>query len=353
MPLKLGELLVASHLLTPEQVEQALAAQRLYGGRFGTNLVELKFISDDELARFLAKQFKMPAAEARDFEGIPPAVIAAIDANTAEKHQVVPLRLDKRLIVALSDPSDIGFLDPLTFETGKSISVVIAPEIWIIAALERYYGVSRPVRFVSVQDEELSFHAQIAHDIAPPLEPEYKKESETPKNILSFAGMTRGITEAADKEGVFSLLLDFVGTFYPRSAVVVARQGTIGGWLLRGFPVRESEFVSLLIPTDEPMVIKGVIENHEIFSGRLPTDTRDNVVAETLGIAPDRTVDIFPIVFRNRGIAALLALREGLWTEADQAAMHTVALACTKAGLGLEMIALQREILQIPSRTGG
>ena len=41
---KLGELLVASGLLTADQVEQALRAQVLWGGRLGTNLIELGFV---------------------------------------------------------------------------------------------------------------------------------------------------------------------------------------------------------------------------------------------------------------------------------------------------------------------
>ena len=37
---RLGELLVASGLLTPERLEQALRAQIMWGARLGTNLVE-------------------------------------------------------------------------------------------------------------------------------------------------------------------------------------------------------------------------------------------------------------------------------------------------------------------------
>jgi len=52
---RLGELLVAAGLLTPEQVEQALRAQVLWGGRLGTNLVELHYLELDPLSAMLGR----------------------------------------------------------------------------------------------------------------------------------------------------------------------------------------------------------------------------------------------------------------------------------------------------------
>ncbi|MEO7730494.1 MAG: hypothetical protein ABIY55_05940, partial [Kofleriaceae bacterium] len=62
---RLGELLVAAGLLTVEQVEQAVRAQVMWGGRLGTNLVELGYIDLDKLATALSRQHGIPAALGR------------------------------------------------------------------------------------------------------------------------------------------------------------------------------------------------------------------------------------------------------------------------------------------------
>src|SRR5213075_2205969 len=59
---RLGELLVAAGLLTVEQVERALRAQVLWGGRLGTNIVELHYLDLDPLSKVLGRQHQMPAA---------------------------------------------------------------------------------------------------------------------------------------------------------------------------------------------------------------------------------------------------------------------------------------------------
>src|ERR1043165_265155 len=59
---RLGEHLVAAGLTTADQVERALRAQVLWGGRLGTNLVELHFLELDPLSTTLGRQHRLPAA---------------------------------------------------------------------------------------------------------------------------------------------------------------------------------------------------------------------------------------------------------------------------------------------------
>ena len=58
----LGEMLLSDGTLRPDQVEEALAAQVINGGRLGTNLVELGHLTEEQLARALGKQHGVAAA---------------------------------------------------------------------------------------------------------------------------------------------------------------------------------------------------------------------------------------------------------------------------------------------------
>src|SRR5215510_12721410 len=88
---RLGELLVAAGLVTADQVEQGLRAQVMWGGRLGTNLVELGHLDLDDLARTLGRQHKLPAALTRHFERVDRALQTRLPAALAEHHFVLPL----------------------------------------------------------------------------------------------------------------------------------------------------------------------------------------------------------------------------------------------------------------------
>ena len=53
---RIGELLIAEGHLTQDGLEEALDWQVLYGGRLGTNLLELHLVQEADLARALGKQ---------------------------------------------------------------------------------------------------------------------------------------------------------------------------------------------------------------------------------------------------------------------------------------------------------
>ena len=88
---RLGELLVAAGLLTADQVEQALRAQVLWGGRLGTNLVELHHLELDPLSQVLGRQHHLPAALARHFEKADAELQHRLSPEIAERFSCVPL----------------------------------------------------------------------------------------------------------------------------------------------------------------------------------------------------------------------------------------------------------------------
>src|SRR5258705_9050049 len=89
---RLGELLVAAGLLTVEQVEQALRAQVMWGGRLGTNLIELGYLDLDALSKALGRQHRLPPALARHFDKADRALQQKLSPDVAEKLSCVPLR---------------------------------------------------------------------------------------------------------------------------------------------------------------------------------------------------------------------------------------------------------------------
>src|SRR5438552_16709316 len=56
-PSRLGELLVAGGVITPQQLKEALDYQRTKGGRLGVCLIKLGYLTEDILHSVLTRQF--------------------------------------------------------------------------------------------------------------------------------------------------------------------------------------------------------------------------------------------------------------------------------------------------------
>jgi len=153
MSIKLGEMLMEAGLLTRPQLEAALKNQVIFGGKLGTNLIELRYLTEDDLARFLSKKLELPCATSEQLMSIPADIIKLIPKEVADKYKVIPLgRERKRLTLAMLDPADLSVIDAISFVTGFYINPLIAPELRLAVALENYYGIKREVRYIQLSE---------------------------------------------------------------------------------------------------------------------------------------------------------------------------------------------------------
>ena len=136
---RLGDMLVKATLITREQLNQALQQQQSAGGRIGTNLVKLGFISEDDITSFLSRQYGVPSINLSHFD-IDGTVIKLVPSEIAQKHQVIPInRTGNILTVAMADPSNIFAIDDVKFMTGFKVEPVVAAETSIKNAINKYY----------------------------------------------------------------------------------------------------------------------------------------------------------------------------------------------------------------------
>jgi type IV pilus assembly protein PilB len=137
---RIGDLLMREGLISREALDRALQEQKATGMRVGYNLVKLGFITEIDLTRMLARQFRMPAVDLTNFE-VDPRIAKLIPAELAQRHLVLPLKREGRtLTVAMADPSDLGVVDDLKFITRYDIFPVIAGEYTLRNSVDKYYG---------------------------------------------------------------------------------------------------------------------------------------------------------------------------------------------------------------------
>ncbi|MGZ8831532.1 MAG: GspE/PulE/PilB domain-containing protein [Thermoanaerobaculia bacterium] len=153
----LGEMLMAANLIDEVQMQIALAEQHQTGKRFGSTLVELKFIDENVLAAFLSKQIDVPCISLLHID-ISRKVSRKMDRTLALQCKAVPVRIDEngRLEVAMVDPTDMDARAKLEKATSMTMTPLIAPESSIQTIIDRIYpDLVSPETTLSVRKPEL------------------------------------------------------------------------------------------------------------------------------------------------------------------------------------------------------
>jgi len=167
MSVRLGEILLKESLITQDQLEKALEFQRSNGGKLGSCLTKMGYITDDDITGVLSRQYGVPSINLKYYE-IDPVVIKLIPQDTALRYQVIPLsRVGSVLTIAMTDPTNVFAMDDIKFMTGFNVEPVVASESAIGEAITRFYGggsnheeLSNLMKDLVDEDQELELAAE-------------------------------------------------------------------------------------------------------------------------------------------------------------------------------------------------
>lgn len=136
----LGAILLESQILTPEQIEVALAEQRRTGKRLGEVLLDLGFVTAEDVRWGLSRQQSYSFVRVRP-EAVDPEAVRAVPADLARRHMLVPfLLVGNELTVVMDDPTNRAAIEEIARITGRSVVVSIGLPDEIRAALDACYG---------------------------------------------------------------------------------------------------------------------------------------------------------------------------------------------------------------------
>jgi type IV pilus assembly protein PilB len=140
MTTELGAILVKAGKITPEQAEQAKALVTEKQMKFEAALVEIGAVgSEDEVSKLIGKHLKIGTVRLGDIE-LNPEVVKLIPSDIARKFKVIAIsKLNRTLLVAISDPNNVYVLDAIKFITGCTVQPVMSDEKSIQKAIDGYY----------------------------------------------------------------------------------------------------------------------------------------------------------------------------------------------------------------------
>jgi hypothetical protein len=128
---KLGTLLLRNGAIGLSQLEAALRNQVLYGGRLGTNLVELGFVDLELLSSYLAELSGFQVATPSLLDDADRTLLDKLGSDDAHRLRAVPLALLETgaAAVAMVDPTDAPAADALASKLGVPVTPYVVPEL--------------------------------------------------------------------------------------------------------------------------------------------------------------------------------------------------------------------------------
>ncbi len=253
--MRLGDLLTSVGLITQEQLEQALEAQKTSHKRLGAVLVDEGIISEQHLIETLEMQLGIDFIDLSRVH-IQPEMAQLLPKSIAKRHSVVPVKLNKdELVLAMADPLNFVAIEDVRTATRKRVTPRIASAAAVDRAIATLYGNEGAVRAI----EELKFENQSAGEALPARTEEIDEDSQAAPTVR----LVNSIIERAAVERASDIHLE------PRSGQMIVRMRIDG--LLRSV---------LTVPRD---IQASVVSRLKIMGGmdiserRVPQDGRANV----------------------------------------------------------------------------
>ena len=188
---RLGEQLIDAGFLTPEQLEEGLAYAKEKKLPIGSALVELKYITLDQMKTVLSEQQGLEFFELDKYK-IERSVFSLLPERYIKSKKVIPIKKEKNFIViGMVNANDKAVLSQIKFMTGLTPRPLLIPHIEfnnILRAFEMKKQTTQMVQHIIKEDiveEEESLWEQVDKEL-----------KDNSSNVAKFA--TKIITDAID-----------------------------------------------------------------------------------------------------------------------------------------------------------
>jgi len=271
----LGRILRDRGVITDRQLQEAIQHQVLYGGRLGTSLYELGFITEQRLTDALSRAHGVPAI---DLKALAPEAVQLVSKKLAQRFKVFPCRLrGKTLFLGMVDPGDHAAVAHIGYSLGYIVRPLVVPEFRMVQLLHDHYDVDERWRYTDTRAEA-------------PVVPVTKDPAEAAARIDA----------AATRDEVVAAVLALGHCYFKRVVFFIVREPWVLGWDGIGEGMDRASAAALRVPLDLPSVFQGVTRNRTMFVGRLGPEETNQAFLQAIGKKPTTTAALFPVALKSR-----------------------------------------------------
>lgn len=150
---QLSTLLVDERVVSPEKLEEAYQRQVLFGGRLGTNLLEIGALDEATLLLYLSRAMGLPWADRELIGQVDWEAVELLDLATIRGFRLLPVRFDGSVVRALvTDALPPDRLRELKARIGHPINQYITSEFRFDALLEKLFDVPLSARLRRLEE---------------------------------------------------------------------------------------------------------------------------------------------------------------------------------------------------------
>jgi hypothetical protein len=383
MSLKLGELLIKEGIITQGQLDEALKCHVIFGIKLGSSLIELGFIKEDVLLNLLSQKLGVPPVSHDELNEVPTAVLKRLSPAVAEKYRVIPIKQENKCLhVAMSDPTDFKAQDELAFITGNIIVPNIAPDIQILYALEKYYGVKLDHRYVSASYELKKLRSRSNSDESDVFVTDDSKYSisadyettQTPNELINVPvpkGLSGAVpspapevqrptarqtielytidklsldfSKARNRDDVADIFIKYLGQEFNKCALLTIRGNSAVGWraVVSGKQVKDFEQVTLEISKSSEL--GEIFVGKHYFFGALAESQANLPLCRALNLTSFNAILSLAVVMNDRVVAMIVVSSDAV---SLQRRLEELQKLVYKASLTFQIMVLKNKLLQ-------
>ena len=135
---RLGDLLVSSGVIQPEQLDYALQ-NKMLDEKLGDFLIKENILTEQQLIEVLEFQLGIPHIHLNQY-AISPELLQLIPVELAKRANIMPIRKEKnKLFIAMADPMDYFAIEEVRMATGCQIETSIAAKDDLYRTITKYY----------------------------------------------------------------------------------------------------------------------------------------------------------------------------------------------------------------------
>lgn len=251
----------------------------LYGGRLGTSLYELGFITEERLTDALARAHGVPAAE---LSALQPEALALVPKKTAQRFKICPLRLKGRtLFLGMVNPADHAAVAHVGYSLGYIVRPQVVAEFRMVRLLHDHYGIDERWRYTDLRG---------GVPVAVPPAPE----------VRDPAAAAARIDAATTRDEVVAAALALGRCYFRRVVFFIVREPWVMGWDGAGEGLDRARAAALRVPLDAPSVFRSVTRERSMFVGRPGPEEANQAFLSAIGKKAGTTAALFPVALRGR-----------------------------------------------------
>jgi len=379
MSLKLGELLINEGIISQSQLDEALKCHVIFGIKLGSSLIELGLIQENVLLDLLSRKLGVPPVTQAELNQVPSEAIARLSPAVAAKFRVIPIRLEnKRLHVAMSDPTDFKAQEELSFITGNIIVPNIAPEIQILYALEKYYHVKLDHRYVSascelqkkrlksgvvdgevfVTDEskyaisadydalnkpDELINVPIPEDLNDAVPAKDKPTARQSIEMYTIDKLSLDFSKARNRDDVADIFIKYLGQEFNKCALLTIRGNAAFGWraVVSGKQVKGFDHITLEVSKSAELA--EIFSGKHYYSGTLTETEFNQPLFNALSLTVFNSIVSLPVMMNDRVVAMIVVSSDAM---SLQRRLEELQKLVYKASLTFQIMVLKNKLLQ-------